>query len=125
MDILSERFILTRRIVNQIEYGWEPYRGKVFYKIYGSSKSGIYIFFLTSSQISKIPLRHEIQMKFEVDFPGYMIDYVQPIYNINLNRIIYKCTIYSVEEETLNSDKLKKMLSNHSDYILNKTIWIR
>lgn len=125
MDISHEAFILSRKIINRIQYGWEPYRGKVFYKIYNSPKSGLCIFFLTSSQISKIPLRHEIQMKFEGDFPGYIIDYVQPIYNDGISRIIYRCSISSVDEETLNDDKLKEMLISHPDYILNNTIWIR
>ena len=75
--------------------------------------------------MSKLPLKHEIQMKFEVDFPGYIIDYVQPIYNDNINRIIYKCTISSIDDEPLNGNKLKKMLIKHPNYILDKTIWVR
>ena len=125
MNILREELLLTRRIVNQIQYAWEPYYGKVFYEVCDFLKAGICIFFLTPSPMSKLPLKHEIQMKFEVDFPGYIIDYVQPIYNDNINRIIYKCTISSIDDEPLNGNKLKKMLIKHPNYILDKTIWVR
>ena len=88
-------------------------------------KSGVCVFFLTPSPMSKIPLKHEIQMKFEVDFPGYIIGNVQPVYNDNINRILYKCNIFSIDEETLTSGELKKMLIKHPNYILDKTIWVR
>ena len=125
MNISSEEYILTHRIVSRIHYEWEPYYGEVFYKIDDSLKSEFCIFFLTSSQISKIPLRIGIQMKFEEDFPEYWIDRMHPIYNDRIGRFIYKCTIYSIDEETLNRNRLKEMLINHSDYILNESIWIR
>lgn len=125
MDISGEEYILTSRIVNRIHYKWEPYYGEVFYKIEDFSKSEFCIFFLASSPISRFPLRIGVQMKFEEDFPGYLIDRMHPIYNDRINRFIYKCTIYSVDEETLNRDKLEEMIINHPDYILNESIWVR
>lgn len=120
MHILNELNILQRRILFQIGYGWKPYIGKIYYKVNEWDPSyGAIVSFYTKQSRWTDPFRFEIQMRFEMDFPGYRILDLKDCYTPTTNQTVYIAQIYNNEYALVGADEINKLFTNHPDYELN------